>query len=87
MQRDFLRVLCWNIERGCTRYPRMNLINFLTFRYPHRLPAVLAELKAADADIILLQEVDVGNERTDRVDVGLVLAKVFYCERCVRLTY
>lgn len=38
---------------------------------------MLSELQAMDADIILLQEVDVGCERTGGVDVGLQLAKVF----------
>ena len=40
----------------------------------YKLDAVVAELQKIDADIIALQEVDVGCERSDSKDTGAPLA-------------
>ncbi|KAI7843360.1 hypothetical protein COHA_003056 [Chlorella ohadii] len=52
----------------------------------YQLAGIIEELKAIDADIIALQEVDVGCERSGGADTGLAIAEamglnyVFLCE-------
>jgi endonuclease/exonuclease/phosphatase family metal-dependent hydrolase len=52
----------------------------------YQLPKIIEQLKELDADIVCLQEVDIGCERTGRMDVGAVIAHeleyeyLFVCE-------
>ncbi|KAK9797737.1 hypothetical protein WJX73_003326 [Symbiochloris irregularis] len=52
----------------------------------YQLQRIISELKAADADIIALQEIDIGNERSDKYDTGVEIATqlclnyAFLCE-------
>ncbi|GAB4817239.1 hypothetical protein N2152v2_004285 [Parachlorella kessleri] len=52
----------------------------------YQLPGIIEELKHIDADIISLQEVDVGCERSGSVDTGVAIAEalqlnyLFLCE-------
>lgn len=56
-QRERVRLLQWNIERG------------------YKLPGIVAELQRLDADVIALQEVDVGCDRSGGADCGDVIAR------------
>jgi endonuclease/exonuclease/phosphatase family metal-dependent hydrolase len=57
--------------------PRRSYVRVVTWNVErgYRLDALVAELAAADADILLLQEVDVGAARSGRADVGAALAR------------
>ncbi|KAK9843329.1 hypothetical protein WJX74_010444 [Apatococcus lobatus] len=52
----------------------------------YQLPKILAELREIDADVIALQEVDIGCDRSGSADTGLEIAQalqlnyVFFCE-------
>eukprot|EP01127_Copromyxa_protea_P015490 TRINITY_DN4464_c0_g1_i1.p1 TRINITY_DN4464_c0_g1~~TRINITY_DN4464_c0_g1_i1.p1 ORF type:complete len:607 (+),score=123.75 TRINITY_DN4464_c0_g1_i1:199-1821(+) len=57
-EKEHVRVLTWNIERG----------------YPHRLPQIIDVLKRMDPDILFLHELDIFNKRTGDVDVCKTIA-------------
>jgi len=66
--KDHLRIVQWNIERG------------------YQLSQIIKNLKELDGDIVCLQELDIGCERTKCWDVGKSIARelklnyVFVCE-------
>lgn len=66
-------VLCWNIQYAGTRRQKFFYDGGTAVRVPPEdrevgLTAIGAELRAANADIVLLQEVDRDSDRTGRVD-------------------
>lgn len=52
----------------------------------YKLPKIIKELQAIDADIIALQEIDIGCERSSSIDTGKEIAEqlglnyIFFCE-------
>lgn len=66
-------VLCWNIQYAGTRRQKFFYDGGDAVHVPPEdrevgLAAIAAELRAADADIVLLQEIDRDSDRTGRVD-------------------
>lgn len=56
---------------------RVQLVSLLAdnVSYAHRLPKIIELLKKVDADVLLLQELDMHNKRTGDVDVCMEIAK------------